>query len=113
MTRTTDTSIIVVKHLPAGTVTSYAGRGSYLHIERSVENVSTILTEANGNTYSIVDATIATAGSITVRMPLELGINKFKLMDTSNTDLNIGDIDMTVIGRDAIQRIVSQTSITI
>ena len=66
MTRTTDTSIIVVKHLPAGTVTSYAGRGSYLHIERSVENVSTILTEANGNTYSIVDACILTLVIFTI-----------------------------------------------
>ena len=97
--------------------TSYSGEGGSFHVERIVDGVSTILTEANGNLFSISDAywngSSLVSGSISIDVPVEYGFNRVKLIHESNPNLDSGDVDLDVLARGILYRINSQSGMDI
>ena len=110
-------STIQLSHALTKEPTSYSGEGGSFHIERIVDGVSTILTEANGNIFSISDAywngVSLVSGSISVDVPVEYGFNRVKLVHESEPNLDAGDVDLDVLARGIIHRINSQSGMDI
>lgn len=113
MITTTDATSTLTKVLKAGTITTYSTESTQFHVVRRTATSEEIITEGNGNLYTIVDSTVDTDGSISVVVDLLEGRNIFSLIYSDNADLDAGSVLQTKMGGGVIKRITNETSINI